>query len=55
MINRDVFGQWFDKEVQARWKTLNLSWIELGIWEIFTNTHHGEMLLQSSRLRTAQH
>ncbi|MDH4202317.1 MAG: hypothetical protein OEV87_05445 [Phycisphaerae bacterium] len=32
MINRDVFGQWFDKEVQSRWQTLNLSWIELGDW-----------------------
>jgi hypothetical protein len=32
MINRDAFGQWFDQEVQTRWKTLNLSWTELGDW-----------------------
>ena len=49
MINRDVFGQWFDKEVQARWKTLNLSWLEMGDWHWRLRDFDLETLTQAIR------
>jgi hypothetical protein len=53
MLSKNVFCDWFNKEVQPRWKTHHFEWIETGDWHWRLRDFEIDTLTQAVRQHKA--